>query len=48
MGLMVPNIKSVQQLSVFDIAVELSRLHSLGLAGKLSTQVILFGDMTVV
>jgi len=38
MGLLVPNIKSVQQLSVFDIALELSRLHHLGLAGKLSTQ----------
>lgn len=38
MGLMVPNIKGVQQLSVFDIQVELSRLHSLGLAGKLSTK----------
>jgi len=38
MGLMVPNIKGVQQLSVFEIAVELSRLHNLGLAGKLSTQ----------
>jgi len=38
MGLLVPNIKGVQQLSVFDIAVELSRLHTLGLAGKLSTQ----------
>ena len=39
MGLLVPNIKSVQQLSVFDIALELARLHHLGLAGKLSTQV---------
>lgn len=38
MGLLVPNIKSVQQLSVFDIALELSRLHNLGLAGKLSTK----------
>merc|ERR1711909_32988 len=38
MGLLVPNIKGVQQLSVFEIAVELSRLHTLGLAGKLSTQ----------
>ena len=37
-GLLVPNIKGVQQLSVFEIAVELSRLHNLGLAGKLSTQ----------
>ena len=41
MGLLVPNIKSVQQLSVFDIAIELQRLHHTGLAGKLSTQVII-------
>ena len=39
MGLLVPNIKSVQQLSVFDIAIELQRLQHTGLAGKLSTQV---------
>ena len=39
LGLLVPNIKSVQGLSVFEIAQELSRLHHLGLAGKLSTQV---------
>ena len=38
MGLLVPNIKGVQQLSVFEIAVELTRLQNLGLAGKLSTQ----------
>lgn len=47
MGLMVPNIKSVQQLSVFDIAVELSRLHSLGLAGKLSTQDLSGGSFSL-
>ena len=37
MGLLVPNIKGVQQLTVFEIAVELSRLHALGLAGKLTS-----------
>ena len=34
-GLLVPNVKSVQQLTVFEVAVELSRLHQLGLTGKL-------------
>jgi len=34
-GLLVPNIKRVQDLSVFEIASELNRMHALGLAGKL-------------
>ena len=34
-GLLVPNIKKVQDRSVFEIASELNRLHELGLAGKL-------------
>lgn len=34
-GLLVPNIKRVQTLSVYEIAVELNRLHELGLKGKL-------------
>jgi len=34
-GLLVPNIKGVQQLSVFEIAAEMNRLSQLGLAGKL-------------
>ena len=37
MGLLVPSIKGVQGLSVFEIAVELNRLQQLGIAGKLST-----------
>ena len=36
-GLLVPNIKAVQGLSVFEIAVELNRLQQLGAAGKLGT-----------
>ncbi|XP_059151576.1 lipoamide acyltransferase component of branched-chain alpha-keto acid dehydrogenase complex, mitochondrial-like isoform X2 [Physella acuta] len=36
-GLLVPSIKNVQALSIFDIAVELNRLQNLGLAGKLGT-----------
>jgi len=47
MGLLVPNIKGVQQLSVFEIAVELGRLHNLGLAGKLSTQDLTGGTFSL-
>lgn len=36
-GLLVPSIKNVQALSIFDVAVELNRLQNLGLAGKLGT-----------
>jgi len=36
-GLLVPSIKAVQELSVFEIAIELNRLQQLGTAGKLST-----------
>jgi len=47
MGLLVPNIKSVQQLSVFDIAIELQRLQHTGLAGKLSTQDLSGGSFSL-
>ncbi|CAL1542440.1 unnamed protein product [Lymnaea stagnalis] len=36
-GLLVPSVKNVQNLSIFDIAAELNRLQALGLAGKLGT-----------
>ena len=34
-GLLVPNIKNVQTLSIFEIASELNRLQVLGETGKL-------------
>merc|ERR1712062_437802 len=34
-GLLVPNIKKIQTLSVFEIAEELNRLQELGIKGKL-------------
>lgn len=34
-GLLVPNIKNVQALSIFEIAAELNRLQALGEQGKL-------------
>ncbi|GFR86511.1 dihydrolipoamide acetyltransferase component of pyruvate dehydrogenase complex, partial [Elysia marginata] len=34
-GLVVPCVKNVQGLSIFEVAAELNRLQSLGLAGKL-------------
>jgi len=37
-GLIVPNIKNVQALSTFEVAVELDRLIQLGLIGKLGTE----------
>lgn len=40
-GLVVPNIKNVQNLSIFEIASELNRLQVTGAAGKLGT-----ADMT--
>ncbi|XP_070563800.1 lipoamide acyltransferase component of branched-chain alpha-keto acid dehydrogenase complex, mitochondrial-like isoform X2 [Ptychodera flava] len=45
-GLIVPNIKNTQTLSIFEIAVELNRLHSLGSAGQLGTQDLTGGTFT--
>lgn len=36
-GLLVPNVKNCQSLSIFEIAEELNRLQALGSAGKLSS-----------
>ena len=46
-GLLVPNVKNVQNKSVFDIAVDLNRLHQLGLTGKLSPDDLTGGTFTL-
>ncbi|XP_039623228.1 lipoamide acyltransferase component of branched-chain alpha-keto acid dehydrogenase complex, mitochondrial [Polypterus senegalus] len=46
-GLIVPNVKNVQLLSVFDIAAELNRLQALGASGQLGTNDLTGGTFTV-
>ncbi|CAL8089619.1 unnamed protein product [Calicophoron daubneyi] len=46
-GLLVPNIKSVDQLSIIEIAEELARLQKLGADGKLGPQDLKGGTMTL-
>ncbi|XP_041648179.1 lipoamide acyltransferase component of branched-chain alpha-keto acid dehydrogenase complex, mitochondrial [Cheilinus undulatus] len=46
-GLLVPNVKNVQLLSVFDIAIELNRLQALGAAGQLGTNELTGGTFTL-
>ncbi|XP_042561877.1 lipoamide acyltransferase component of branched-chain alpha-keto acid dehydrogenase complex, mitochondrial-like isoform X2 [Clupea harengus] len=46
-GLIVPNVKSVQTLSVYDIAVELNRLQNLGASGQLGTADLTGGTFTL-
>jgi len=46
-GLLVPNIKNVQALSVFEIAAELNRLQVLGDAGKLGTTELTGGTFSL-
>ncbi|XP_034387092.1 lipoamide acyltransferase component of branched-chain alpha-keto acid dehydrogenase complex, mitochondrial [Cyclopterus lumpus] len=46
-GLLVPNVKNVQLLSVFDIAQELNRLQMLGTAGQLGTNELSGGTFTL-
>jgi 2-oxoacid dehydrogenases acyltransferase (catalytic domain) len=47
LGLVVPNIKNVQTLSVYEIAVELHRLIQLGHVGKLSPADVTGGTFTL-
>ncbi|GAA6226277.1 lipoamide acyltransferase component of branched-chain alpha-keto acid dehydrogenase complex, mitochondrial [Lates japonicus] len=46
-GLLVPNVKNVQLLSVFEIAQELNRLQALGSAGQLGTSDLTGGTFTL-
>ncbi|XP_059197812.1 lipoamide acyltransferase component of branched-chain alpha-keto acid dehydrogenase complex, mitochondrial [Centropristis striata] len=46
-GLLVPNVKNVQLLSVFEIAQELNRLQTLGAAGQLGTNELTGGTFTL-
>uniref|UniRef100_A0A3B4YNP5 Dihydrolipoamide acetyltransferase component of pyruvate dehydrogenase complex n=1 Tax=Seriola lalandi dorsalis TaxID=1841481 RepID=A0A3B4YNP5_SERLL len=46
-GLLVPNVKNVQLLSVFEIAQELNRLQTLGSAGQLGTSDMTGGTFTL-
>ncbi|KAF6074294.1 dihydrolipoamide branched chain transacylase E2 [Phyllostomus discolor] len=46
-GLIVPNMKSVQARSVFEVAAELNRLQTLGSAGQLSTSDLTGGTFTL-
>ncbi|XP_066299021.1 lipoamide acyltransferase component of branched-chain alpha-keto acid dehydrogenase complex, mitochondrial-like [Branchiostoma lanceolatum] len=46
-GLVVPNVKNVQCLSVLEVAAELNRLHNLGLQGKLGTEDLTGGTFTL-
>ncbi|XP_008293659.1 lipoamide acyltransferase component of branched-chain alpha-keto acid dehydrogenase complex, mitochondrial [Stegastes partitus] len=46
-GLLVPNVKNVQLLSVFEIAQELNRLQTLGTAGQLGAADLSGGTFTL-
>ncbi|KAG9156728.1 hypothetical protein Leryth_024497 [Lithospermum erythrorhizon] len=46
-GLVVPNIKNVQSLSILEVTMELARLQKLALANKLSPQDISGGSITL-
>ena len=47
LGLIVPNIKNVQSLSVLEVASELNRLQELGLKGSLGTADLTGGTFTL-
>lgn len=46
-GLLVPTIKSVEHLSIIEIAIELSRLQDLGSRGKLTSDDLAGGTVTL-
>lgn len=47
LGLVVPNIKRVQDLSVFDVAAELNRLQQLGLKSSLKQEDLTGGTFSL-
>lgn len=46
-GLLVPNVKNVQLLSIFQLAQELNRLQALGAAGQLGSADLSGGTFTL-
>lgn len=46
-GLLVPNVKNVQSLSMVEVASELNRIMELGGAGKLGTHDLSGGTFTL-
>ena len=46
-GLVVPNVKNVQELTVLEVAEEMTRLMDLGFRGKLGADDLLGGTFTV-
>ncbi len=46
-GLIVPNVKNVQALSVFEIAAEINRIIDLGQQGKLGPADLSNGTFTL-
>ena len=47
LGLIVPNVKNVQSLSVMEVAIELARLQELGSKGGLGTADLTGGTFTL-
>lgn len=47
LGLIVPNIKNVQDLTVAEVALELARLYELGHKGGLGTSDLTGGTFTL-
>ena len=46
-GLIVPNVKNVQELSALEVAIEMNRLMELGSRGKLGTDDLVGGTFTI-
>ena len=46
-GLVVPNVKGVQGLTLLEVAAQLNHLQEMGLKGNLTTQDITGGTFTI-